>query len=84
LKEVIVRKGERWRRFVLVYNPGQAKKDKATRQRTLKKIEETLSALGDQRWKARKKAFCALLSHQTQGRYVKQNKKGELRLIGLR
>ena len=56
VKEVIVGKGERRRRFVLVYNLEQARKDKAIRERTLTKIKEALSALGDQRGKAHKKA----------------------------
>jgi len=80
VKEVIVGKGERRRRFVLVYNPEQAKKDKATRERTRKKIEEALLALGDQRGKAHKKAVCALLAHRTLGRYVKQKKNGALKI----
>jgi transposase len=80
VKEVIVGKGERRRRFVLVYNPEQAKKDKATRGRTLKRIEEALSALGDQRGKAHKKAVCALLAHRTLGHYVKQKKTGALQI----
>ena len=53
---MIVGKGERRRRFVLVYNPERAKKDKATRERTLKKAEEALGALGDQRGKVHKRA----------------------------
>ena len=80
VKEVIVGQGERRRRFVLVYNPEQAKKDKDTRERTLAKIEEALLALGDQRGKAHKKAVCALLAHRTLGRYVKQKKNGELKI----
>jgi hypothetical protein len=78
VKKVIVEKEERRRRFVLVYNPEQANKDKATRERTLTKIREALSALGDQRGKAHKKALCALLAHRTLGRYVKQKKNGAL------
>lgn len=80
VKEVIVGKGERRRRFVLVYNPEEARKDKATRERTLKKIEEALLALGDQRGKAHKKAVCALLAHRTLGRYLRQLKNGALRI----
>jgi len=80
VKEVIVGKGERRRRFVLVYNPEEARKDKATRERTLKKIEEALLALGDQRGKAHKKAVCALRAHRTLGRYLRQLKNGALRI----
>jgi len=80
VKEVIVGQGERRRRFVLVYNPEQAKKDQDTREKTLAKIEEALSALGDQRGKVHKKAVCAFLAHRTLGRYVKQKKNGELKI----
>jgi len=80
VKEVIVGKGERRRRFVVVYNPEEAKKDKATRERTLKKIGEVLSALGDQKGKAPKKAVCALLAHRTMGRYLRQLKSGALKV----
>jgi len=80
VKEVVVGKGERRRRFVLVRNPEQAKKDKTTRERTLQRIEEEIKALGDQRGKAHKKAVCALLSHRTMGRLIKQTKSGRLRV----
>ena len=80
VKEVIVGQGERRRRFVLVHNPEQAKKDKTTRERTLQKLEEALSALGDQRGKAHKKAVCALLAHRTMGRYFRQQKNGALQI----
>ena len=80
VKEAIVGQGGRRRRFVLVYNPEQAKKDKDTREKKLAKIEEALLALGDQRGKAHKKAVCALLAHRTLGRYVKQKKNGELKI----
>jgi len=80
VKEVIVGKGERRRRFVVVYNPEQAKKDKATRERMLKRIEESLKALGQQRGKIHKKAVCALLSHRSMGRYLKQLKSGAIKI----
>lgn len=80
VKEIVVGQGERRRRFVLVRNLGQAEKDKATREKTLQKIEEALEALGDQRGKAHKKAVCALLSHRTMGRYIKQLKDGRLKI----
>ena len=80
VKEVIVGQGERRRRFVLVYNPEQAKKDQATRERTLQKMEEALLSLGDQRGKAHKKAVCALLAHRTMGRYLRQQKNGVLQI----
>lgn len=80
VKEIVVGEGERRRRFVLVRNLVQAGKDKATREKTLRKVEEALEALGDQRGKAHKKAVCALLSHRTMGRYIKQLKDGRLKI----
>jgi transposase len=80
VKEIVVGEGERRRRFVLVRNLVQAEKDKTTREKTLRKVEEALQALGDQRGKAHKKAVCALLSHRTLGRYIKQLKNGRLKI----
>jgi hypothetical protein len=80
VKEIVVGDGERRRRFVLVFNPEQAAKDKATRDKTLERIEQTIEALGDQKGKAHKKAVCALLSHRTMGRYIRQTKTGRLKI----
>lgn len=80
VKEIVVGDGERRRRFVLVFNPEQAEKDKATREKTLERIEETIGALGDQQGKAHKKSVCALLSHRTMGRYIRQTKTGRLKI----
>jgi len=80
VKGVIVGQGERRRRFALVYNPEQAKKDQITREHTLKKIEEALLALGDQKGKVHKKAVCALLAHRTMGRYLRQQKNGKIKI----
>jgi len=77
VKEVVIGEGQRRRRFVVVYNPEQAKKDKVTREKTLKRIEESLRAL---RGKESKKAFCALLTDRTMGRYLKQLKSGKVRI----
>jgi len=80
VKEIVVGDGERRRRFVLVHNPEQAKKDQATRERTLKRIEEMILALGDPEVASHKKAVCALLSHRSMGRYIRQTKTGKLRI----
>jgi transposase len=59
IKEVIVGDGERRRRFILVYNPEEAKRDKATLERTVKRNEEALAAVGDQTGKCHGKNVCA-------------------------
>lgn len=78
VKEVIVGEGERRRRFILVFNPEEAQKDKATREKTVARLESALVAIGDQRGKAHKKSVCALLSHRTLGRYLREQKNGAL------
>ena len=82
IKEVIVGDGERRRRFVLVHNPEEAKKDKATREKTLKKIDEALKSIGEQEGKCHKKSVCTLRSapHRTMGRYLRQLKTGEIKI----
>jgi transposase len=80
IKEVIVGDGERRRRFILVHNPEEARKDKATREKTLKKIDEALKSIGEQRGKCHKKSVCTLRSHRTMGRYLRQLKTGEIKI----
>jgi transposase len=80
IKEVIIGVGERRRRFILVHNPDQAKKDKATREKILARIEKSLVELGDQKGKAHKKSVCALLAHKSMGRYLRQPKDGSIKI----
>jgi transposase len=80
IKEVIVGDGERRRRFILVHNPDEARKDKATRERTLKKIDEALKSIKEQKGQCHKKNVCALLSHRTMGRFLKQLKTGAIKI----
>lgn len=80
IKEVISGGGERRRRFVLVHNPEEAKKDKATREKILARIAKSLEDLGDQKGKAHKKSVCALLAHRTMGRYLRQLKNGSIKI----
>ena len=80
IKEVVVGDGERRRRFILVHNPDEARKDKATREKTLKKIEEALKSIKEQKGQCHKKNVCALLSHRTMGRYLRQLKTGAIKI----
>jgi transposase len=80
VKEVVVGEGERRRRFILVHNPEQAVRDRATREKTLRRIEQELDALGDRRGTTHKRSVCALVSHRTMGRYLRQQKNGALRI----
>lgn len=79
VREILVGQGERRRRFVLVHNPEQAKKDRVKRKQVLQKIEKTLLALrGPQ--KDYQKAVRKLLSHGKMGPYLRQLKSGRLKI----
>jgi transposase len=80
IKEVIIGDGERRRRFILVHNPEEAKKDKATREKILARVAKSLEDIGDQKGKAHKKSVCALLAHRTLGRYLRQLKDGSIKI----
>jgi transposase len=80
IKEVIIGDGEKRRRFILVHNPDEAKKDQATREKTIKKIEEALKSIKEQTGHGHTKNVCALLSHRTMGRYLRQLKTGRIKI----
>jgi IS4 transposase len=65
---------------VVVYNPEQAQRDRARREKILARLEQELEALGDLTGKRHKKAVCALVAHRTLGRYLKELKSGALRI----
>jgi transposase len=79
VKEVWAGQGERRRRFVLVYNPEQAKKDKARREQLLQRILKALGSLGGPR-KDIQKAVRKLLAHGKMGPYLRQLKRGKLKI----
>ena len=80
-KEVIVGKGSvAARRFVVVHNPEEAKRDAHKREETIGEITRRLSELGDLAGKEHTKAACALRSHPSFGRYLRQAKGGKLEI----
>ena len=85
VKEVVVGEGSDKRRYVVVRNPQQAKRDKAIRGEILEQVEAEVKRLNAQ-WAEKKlhdghtKAVCALKAHKTKGRYVRELKSGQLRV----
>lgn len=80
-KEVIVGKGSvAARRFVVVHNPEEAKRDASRRAETVSALERRLSELGDLTGKEHTKAACALRAHPSFGRYLRQAKGGKLEI----
>ena len=66
------------RRFVIVHDPEQVRCDRARRDDSVAEIERRLAEFGDLTGKAHTKAACALRSHSTCGRYVRQSNTGKL------
>lgn len=80
VKEVTIGQGAGRRRFVVAYNPEQAKKDKAERERILERVEQEIEAIGDLKGQGRARAVCELTTHQSMKKYVKEQKDGRIRI----
>ena len=81
VKEIVIGDGEARKRYVLVRNPEQAKRDQARREKHVEELQaeldqlKTLNDVGQHT-----KAACALKSHPIYGRYLRQLKNGNLRI----
>ncbi|MCL4515692.1 MAG: IS1634 family transposase [Firmicutes bacterium] len=79
IKEVIIGgDSEARRRFVIVRNPEEAKRDSQKRQEIVKEVERRLEELRQLEGEPHQKAACALRSHQVYGRYLRQTRTGKL------
>jgi len=77
VKEVFAGEGTGRRRYVIAYNPEQAKLDRINREKTLERLRCELDALNNAK---RTKAQCKVLLNQSMGRYVKELKSGKLKI----
>ncbi|MEE8479811.1 MAG: transposase [Desulfobacterales bacterium] len=68
------------RRFIIAYNPQQAKHDCHTREKVLKRIGAELAAIDKLAKDKQTKAKYHLLTHKSMGRYLKEQKNGKLRI----
>jgi hypothetical protein len=83
VKEVTLREGSRSQRYVVVRNPQEALRDRERRETLLARLEQELAYLNDgrrRRGAQHSKAVCALKSHPSLGRYVRELKDGRLRI----
>lgn len=80
IKEVFVGEGTGRRRFIIAYNPQQAKHDCHTREKVLKRIGAELAAIDKLAKDKQAKAKYHLLTHKSMGRYLKEQKNGKLRI----
>ncbi len=77
IKEVFAGEGTGKTRYVIAYNPEEAKLDRINRERTLERLECELNVLNS---KGKTKSQCKVLLHQSMGRYVKELKSGKLKI----
>lgn len=68
------------RRFVIVRNPDEARRDAAKREDILAEVRRRLDDLKQLESEPHEKAACALRAHAVYGRYVIQNARGQLSL----
>jgi len=80
-KEIIVGgDSEARRRFIVVFNPIEAERDRKKRDDIVAEATRRLDALTQLEGEPHEKAACALRSHSVFGRYIHQTKTGRLRL----
>jgi len=81
IKDIVLDEdSEARRRYVLVRNPDEAKRDALKREDIVKEAERRLEELKQLDGEPHEKAACALRSHNVFGKYVRQTKTGKLRL----
>jgi len=80
VKEIVVGDGEARQRYVLVRNPEEARRDAARREAHLERLRAELERLKELDGEAHTKAHCRLHSHATYKRYLKTDKRGNLRI----
>lgn len=86
VKEVMVGDGDAAKRFIVCHNPGEAERDKQTREQTITRLQAELERIKTARAKskganadgAHHRAECALRDHPTLGRYLRQTNTGRL------
>ena len=79
-KEVIVGKGEKRKRFVIVKNLKSEQHDRDKREKLIEVLLEKIDQLNSRRSKTHSKKVCELKSHRVYGKYVKELKTGHLKL----
>jgi transposase len=77
IKEVFVGEGLGRRRYVIAYNPEQAKMNRMDRENILERLGCELEVLNR---KKKTKAQCRVMLHPSMGRYVKELKSGKLKI----
>ena len=78
VKEVIVGDGERRRRYVVCHNPTEETRQSEHRKKLVAQLEAELASM--RHGKAHSKKACALITSSRYGKYVRETKRGLLRV----
>lgn len=76
VKEIIVGDGEAHQRFILVRNPQEEARDRATREQILSQIEQEFKGPNRLGKHHHPKVVCRLMAHSTYGRYLNLDQRG--------
>jgi transposase len=80
IKEIYLGQGATKRRFIVVHNPQEAKKDQKVREKVLELVNQELQSIAalseDKRGPARKR----LLAHKSMRRYLRELKSGQIKI----
>jgi len=77
VKEVVVGEGERRRRYVVCFNPDEAKRQQQHRAKVLNELGAELESLRHQPGEGHSKRVCALRASRRYGRYLRLSKTGK-------
>lgn len=80
VKDITIGDGEARKRYVLVRNPEEARRDAAQREQHVETLQQELERLKTLSGEAHTKAHCRLHTHVTYKRYLKMDKRGNLRI----
>jgi len=80
VKEIIIGDGPSRSRYIMAYNPKEARRQKEERLEIVDNIKNQLKSLRQLEGKAHTKTMCKLRSHKVYGRYIRQLKDGRLKL----
>jgi len=79
-REVVVGKGEKRKRLVLVRNADEEQRQRTVRRQIIETIEKQLTTINKRRSRNHTKAICELKSHPVYGKYIKELQDGRLKI----
>lgn len=79
-REIVLGNGERRKRFVLVRNTKEEKRQRLVRQQIIESLEKELATLNKRKVHSHNRVVCELKSHPVYGKYIRELKGGRLKI----